>query len=455
MLLKQRVAGFVILLLAFSSFSVLSQAKTPSFSKNLFVKIGSEQWVEEKLREYPELLWLADSQYSLIPLNIPESREKHRLCFSLDLFNKQSPEFDEAIRSLAYLNLILDGSKTAYNSLLSLQEGAVLPFKQFISIHKYFKQLSASLSIQSGKEQSVRFFESAVIFRRIGNSLKARQIFQPYFREDNESVFRKKAFQVLNRFPELAPSYARLSEHLKTYLQQVGHIIDYPNVFNLTESFFAWEKLNLVNDPVLASVDLSLYFLSACGQFGCDAVFYKDFSSFIQANRLLKDYGAKVAYYYYLSSKAKSFGFDPTNKIDEALTRIAVLVGCEEKSSDGIFLKEGFSKLSELEAKVFIAHCFHADTPKKLNMKGLSDLIKSLSSRLVIEDNNRKEVIASTLKIFSQTLLTYNDMKTKNLLETDTELHFEDALSSYNEIDLNHKEFSIRIHANGQVNLIV
>lgn len=444
--------GFLTILTVLAPLAPL-QGKVYAAVKEAGPRIGSEKWVEEKLRKYPELLWLADSRNALIPLESFGANAANQGYLSLSLFGKQSPEFDHAVRDLIYFHLFLDGSKTSYYTLNEFQKEPLLPFKQFLSLHKYFKRIFLSFSTQEGPDQSMRFFETSLILKEIGTSLKAQQIFLPYFSEIESKSFYKKALQVMTEFPELSPSYRMLSSNLRKYLPFIGSIANYEDMFTLNRVISHWEKFGSF-DSNLVTFDLGLYFLDTCGKQGCYSPFFKDFTSFTQALRLFRDNGSQTAYYYYLTTKAKSLGFSLADKTEELLTRVATMMHCECTPIEGAHLKEAFLALTHKDMEVLTEHFFKDNTPKDCNIVGLESLVERLSPKLV-GDSTKKERVAATLKILAEALSVYDEMISKNLIPQDTRLNFEEAVDICREIDLAHQEFSIRIHVNGLVNLII
>lgn len=199
MLINFTFRNCLLFLVTLSSVPVFSAPQPRGTLPSSTTKIGSEVWIEQKVRQYPELLWLVEPSSTGASLKSPSGA-----IFSPTLFQKKVPAFDIAVRSLIHLHLLIQGSRQAYAQLIQLQTSeSPLTFKQFLALHK---QLTLFLNSPKEFYDSVKVLETAIVLRHLGCSTKAVAAFKPYFSEMQRETFYTKALHVLHTFPELSPS---------------------------------------------------------------------------------------------------------------------------------------------------------------------------------------------------------------------------------------------------------
>ena len=229
MLVNFTFRSSLLLLIALSSVPIFSAPQLHAALPSTAAKIGSEAWIEQKVRQYPELLWLVEPSSSGASLKLPSG-----VVFSPQLFQKKIPAFDIAVRSLIHLHLLIQGSRQAYAQLIQLQANdSPLTFKQFLSLHK---QLTLFLNSPKEFYDSIKVLETAIVLRHLGCSTKAATTFRPYFSETQKEIFYTKALHVLRTFPELSPSFARLSPEQKALFFSLRKLANYDELLALTNT---------------------------------------------------------------------------------------------------------------------------------------------------------------------------------------------------------------------------
>ncbi|WP_213358307.1 hypothetical protein [Chlamydiifrater phoenicopteri] len=433
----------------------------PSFSipstsypapKKAVTKIGSELWIEQKLRQYPELLWLAD-----VPANLSSQRssfEENSQHPSEVLFERESPGFDDTIRSLIYLHLLLNGSRLSYVTLTRLiKPTEALPsFKLFQSLHK---QLVKYLNSPKAFDNSVKILETSLVLKNIGYSRKARQLFQPYFTENDPALFYDKAMLVLKAFPELSPSYSRLSQEQKDAFLSLRKLDNYGDLLSLTKSpSKKLLQLSRTKYPVVL-LDACLYNLDAFGAGIPREEFYQNlqvFSAYLQQNSTLEE-----AFSRYLSFRANKLGFEGQTKADMTLVRLASLMNISSPNEAAALLWS-FQNLSSEELGHIIS-AFYSSSGEYLerDIRGLPALTTGLAaitpSTIVGVEPRLRQVFSATLSLLAKGLKTEKEMLQKQLLPKGTVLDFVETASTFGGLNVFSDTIFVRIHLNGSVSI--
>ncbi|WP_246481868.1 hypothetical protein [Chlamydiifrater volucris] len=431
------------------SFPLPNSSSTPGKAA---AKIGSELWIEQKLRQYPELLWLADvpAHLSAQRLNTDEGSQHS----SETLFERESPEFDSTIRSLIYLHLLLNGSRLSYVTLTKLvKSNEALPsFKLFQSLHK---QLVKYLNSPKAFDNSVKILETSLVLKNIGCSRKARQLFQPYFTENDPALFYDKAMLVLKAFPELSPSYSRLSTEQKDAFLSLRKLGNYGDLLSLTKSpSKKLLQLGRTKHPVVL-LDVCLYNLDAFGSGSYKEDFFQNlqvFSAYLQQNSTVEE-----AFSRYLNFRANKLGLEGQSKSDMTLVRLSSLMNISSPS-EAAALFWSFHNLSSEEME-YITSAFYSTGGEYLerDIKGLPALTVGLAAitpnTIVGIEPRLRQVFSATLSLLAKGLKTEKDMLQKQLLPKGTVLDFVETASTFGGLNVFSDTISVRIHLNGSVSI--
>lgn len=404
-------------------------------------KIGSETWIEQKVRQYPELLWLTD------PSGVAASPSSGQT-FSTSIFEKNVPAFDTAIRSLIYLHLLLQGSRHAYGQIVLM--GTSMTFKQFQSIHK---QLNRFLNSPKNFDDALKILETAIVLKPLGYSTKAVSLFRPYFSDPNPSTFYSKALQVLRTFPNLCPSFARLSSDQREAFCSLRKLMDYSALLDLTappNSTFL--TIGRSQRPLLV-LDLYLHALDRYGSGDYSSEFHLTFTPLIQ---LLNQHATiEEAFSRYLNYRAHQLGIEGNSRHDLALVRLATLMGLSPSEISGLYWS--FHDLPKDAADLLVDHFYSSQGEYlTLSILGLPRLVEDLfqASQLPTTQEGRfRQAYSTALSLIIKGLEAHKDMLNKKILPNGTVLDFSETIASSGGIDVFSENTSIRIHLDGTVSI--
>ncbi|EPP38667.1 hypothetical protein CP10881SC42_0101 [Chlamydia avium] len=411
-------------------------------------KIGSDAWIEAKLRQYPELLWLAEPS---VALNNSPSISKSN--YSLSLFEKKIPTLDIAIRSLIYLHLFIQGSRQSYGQFCQLQSPEdCLSFKQFQTIHK---QLILFFNAPKHFDNTLKILETAIVLRHIGCSAKAVAIFKPYFSESCINSFYFKALHVLQAFPELSPSFSRLSPEQKEVFLSLRHLTDYYSLFNLTTAPDTRLLATGRTKRPLVILDLYLHALDVCGEKKCSQELYHNFVpllSMLQQHATIEE-----AFSRYFTYRANRLGFEGSSKHDMVLVRLATLM--ELSPSEAASLALTFKHLPPEEAESLINSFYTAQGEHiPLTIRGLPNLVSGLlqagqGTATTTPESRLRQVYATALSLLIKSLKVHKEMLKKHLLDEATILDFSQTSGSCGGLDIFSENVAVRVHLNGSVSI--
>lgn len=434
---NQITFGIITLMFGFTGVTIHPQifaaAKPtdPTIYNSRIIKIGSEAWIETKLRQYPELLWL-------LTTNTSQTQDKSA--------------FDQAIRSLIHLHLFVSGSRVSYSTLLNLSsdEEDALSFKQFMIVHK---QLSKYLESNLSFDNPLKMLETAVVFKYLEQAPKAVTIFKPYFNETRTGYFYFKALQVLQTFPDLLPSYSRLSTKQKEVFQHLRKLGDYSHLLNLSECpKKELRMLGQTKKPIML-LDLFLYSFDLCGSNNYSQDTFYNLSSLVS---MLQEHSTvEEAFSRYLTYRANRLGFSGQSRTEMSLVRLATLMNISS-SNEISALKWGFKNLSEKDAQVIINSFYSLNGEYRPHLiHGLPELLANLTASTNYNASNNpdgklKHTFLTALNILVKGLETHQEMLKKQLLPDHIVLNFAEIGAS-NELDISSEETSVRIHLDGSV----
>ena len=429
-----------------SSVPVFSATQPRVMIPSTTTKIGSEAWIEQKVRQYPELLWLVEPSSAGASLKAPSGT-----IFSPLLFQKKVPAFDVAVRSLIHLHLLVQGSRQAYAQLIQLQANeSPLTFKQFLSLHK---QLTLFLNSPKEFYDSIKVLETAIILRHLGCSSRAVTTFKPYFSETQREAFYTKALHVLHTFPELSPSFARLSPEQKTLFFSLRKLANYDELLALTNTP-SFQLLSVGRSQrALLALDLYLYALDFCGEQGLSSQFHMNFAPL---QSMLQQYATvEEAFSRYFTYRANRLGFDGTSRTDMALVRLATLL--DLSSSEAAILTTSFKSLSPEDAEGLV-NSFYTNKGDSLalSLRGLPALISELTRTAhgnTSAEARSQHIYATTLSLVAKSLRTHKDMQNKQILPKDVVLDFSNTAASCQGLDIFSENVVVQIHLNGTVSI--
>lgn len=443
-------ACLVACLLSFPYLSVGAPTSSVMLQTNLSSgkgKIGSDSWIEHKLRQYPELLWLTE------PSAAASIATTGKTTYSLSLFDKKIPAFDVAIRSLIYLHLLIQGSRQSYAQLCQLQPGEnSITFKQFQTAHR---QLMHFLNSPKHFDNTLKILETAIVLKHLGCSAKAAANFKPYFTETRVDAFYAKALHVLQAFPELSPSYSRLSPEQKEVLVALRRLTDYDALFNLTTAPSSQLlSVGRVKRP-LVILDLYLYSLDICGEHNCSQEFYYNFAPLL--SMLQQHATAEEAFSRYFTYRANRLGFEGSSRSDMTLVRLATLMELSPAETSALTWSYKNLPIDESESLVNSFYTVQGELIP-LEIRGLPNLITGLlqanhGTATSSPESRLRQVYSTALSLVVKSLRVQKDMLKKQLLDQTTVLDFSETTISCGGLDIFSENIAVRVHLNGSVSV--
>ncbi|BAE80893.1 conserved hypothetical protein [Chlamydia felis Fe/C-56] len=437
-----------LLSLPYISFGAPTSSMLPTSPSSGKGKIGSDSWIEHKLRQYPELLWLTE------PSSTTEGiTTTFRTAYSLSLFDKKLPAFDVAIRSLIYLHLLIQGSRQSYAQLCQLQPSENnITFKQFQTAHR---QLIYFLNSPKHFDNTLKILETAIVLKHLGYSAKATANFKPYFTESRADAFYAKALHVLQAFPKLSPSYSRLSPEQKEVLVSLRRLADYDSLFNLTTMPSAQLlSVGRAKRPLVV-LDLYLYALDIYGRNNCSQEFYYNFAPLL--SMLQQHATVEEAFSRYFTYRANRLGFEGSSRSDMALVRLATLMELSPEETSALSWSFKNLPIDESESLVNSFYTMQGEHVP-LDIHGLPNLITGLlqanhGSATVSPESRLRQIYSTALSLVVKSLRVHKDMMKKQLLDQATVLDFSETTGSCGGLDIFSENIAVRVHLNGSVSV--
>lgn len=321
-------------------------------------------WVRLCTGQYPEILWLADENVR----KTEEGRASLQGAYSEQLFGKKFIEFDRTIMTLHCLGLILDGSEQAYQQFAKEQpEDVRLSKESFNKLHRQGVSLLRSVPELSELEV-IQAMEASLVLGDIGKSERAREVFKPYgAKAPDHDDFHEEVMQILQKHPELCPTFNRLSPAGKRLLSQTANLAHYGHVTHIEGGPSMFSKLKQSNLPKSSPVALLFdFFVHTCDVAGAlghvnnqSSLVYTEPSHramqgvFESCKVLASPHKTEVdAYNTYLAIRAGWLGLNADDRTDRALTRMGAMLRLFTLE-EGAVLKKAVSKLpSDVRQKI-------------------------------------------------------------------------------------------------------
>lgn len=305
----------------------------------IFSPVEGIQWVEQCIEQYPEILWLADSNVH----KTEEGLSTLQGTYSEQLFGQEYIEFDRTIMTIHCLKIILDGSENAYLTFTATQPKDVkLSEESFHTLHLQGQKLLQSKWEGMSELQMAQAMETALILGDIGKSEKARELFKPYgIKALDHDDFYGEVIQVIVKHPKLCPSFSKLPTSAKKLLAEVANLAHYGHITHLEGGPSMFSKLKesslASKDPIALAFDLFVHTLDVAGALG----HVNNQSSLVYTeptHRAMQAMGEAVrvlsnphkneldAYNSYLSVRASWLGLDPNDSSDRVLARSGAML---------------------------------------------------------------------------------------------------------------------------------
>jgi len=337
-----------------SNFSSSLEQLQPITSSSL----KNTAWAQLCANQYPETLWLADENVR----QTEEGKASLQGSYSEQLFGKKFIEFDRTIMTLRCLQLILDGSDSAYEEFTKDQpENTKLLRESFDKLHRQGHGLLISRFRKISQPEMIQTLEAALVLGDIGKSEKARKIFKPYGAEaPDHDDFHEEVIHILQKHPEICPTFNRLTPESKKLISQTANLAHYGHITHIEGGSSMFSKLkqsNILRDsPEALLFDFFVHICDVSGALGHvnsqSSLVYTEpthlaMQGVFESCMVLADPNKTEidAYNTYLNIRANWLGLNIQNQKDRVLTRVGAMLRLFNPE-DGVVLEEAFSKLS-------------------------------------------------------------------------------------------------------------
>lgn len=362
---KTRRMGLTLLfgvLLGVGSYGYANYSSTPNLSVQInpitSSKINGVDWARLCVKQYPEILWLADEKVRITQ----EDRATLQGSYSEQLFGKKFIEFDRTIMTLHCLKLILDGSDEAYQQFTQAQpENTKLTRESFEALHRQGLTLQKSRFQGMSELEMAQAMEAALVLGDIGKSEKAREVFKAYgAKAPDHDDFHEEVIQILQKHPELCPTFNLLPQASKQLLTQTANLAHYGHITHIEGGPGMFSKLSrsgiASNFPIFLSFDFFVHTCDVAGALGHvnnqSSLVYTEPSHLamqgvLESCRVLATPNKTEmdAYNAYLAIRANWLGLNVQDRTDRALTRMGAMLRLFTPE-EGAILKKAVLKLS-------------------------------------------------------------------------------------------------------------
>lgn len=336
-----------------------AQDGSSASSSIIYSPLSGKQWAEKCIEQYPEILWLADTDVR----KTEEGNVSPQESYSTQLFNQKYVEFDRTLMTIECLKLILEGSPSSYQKFTEAQpENTKLSHESFQILHAQGQQLLQSQWKDLSKNQIAEAMETALVLGDIGKSQRARVLFKPYGIEaPDHDDFHGEIMLILEQQPELSPSFARLSLSAKQLLIKTANLAHYGHVTHLEGSTDMFREIRQstipYSDPIALSFDLFVHTCDVAGALGhvnhqSSLVYteptHRAMQTMNKAIQLLSNPHKTEwdAYQAYLTTRATWLGLDPYDPEDRVLTRVGAMLRLFTPE-EGLTLRQALIALDE------------------------------------------------------------------------------------------------------------
>lgn len=418
-----------------------SRLSPSSVNMVLFSPVEGRAWVEKCIKKHPEILLLADAHVR----KTEEGQATLEGSYSEQLFGLKYIEFDRTIMTLHCLRLLLDENvKQAYETFTKAQPAdKKLSFDSFKTLHDQGQKILHSRWGGLSKFELAEAMEAALVLGDIGKSVKARQLFEPYhIGAPDHDDFHGEAMAVLEKKPQLCPSFARLSPQAKALLVKVANLAHYGHITHLEGSPGMFTKLREsgvpVQDPEAIDFDLFVHTCDVAGALGHvnneSSIVYTE-----QAHQAMQAMGQSVrvlsdadkteweAYDAYLEKRAAWLGLDAHDSGDRVLARIGAMLRLFTKE-EGDVLRKAMSQIDEQTRQRISAQLdvHQQDLTMRTPTYMPAMLVNLLNNRTLgasVEERLQNTIMIG-LPLIARVLEEYKTMLVEQRIDADVPLNF-------------------------------
>ena len=438
--IKKIFSALLIGVICLTTIHLHAKDSSPTSSPIICSSLLGKQWVEKCIEKYPEILWLADENVR----KTEEGNASSQDSYSTQLFDQKYVEFDRTLMTIECLKLILEGSPSSYQKFTAAQpKDMTLSPESFQTLHAQGQQLLQSNWKGLSKNQIAEAMETALVLGDIGKSAQARKLFKPYGIEaPDHDDFHGEIMLILEKQPELSPSFARLSLPAKQLLVKTANLAHYGHITHLegaTDMFRGLCQSTLpYNDPIALSFDLFIHTCDVAGALGhvnpqSSLVYteptHRAMQTMNKAVQLLSNPHKTEwdAYQAYLTTRATWLGLDPHNPEDRVLTRIGAMLRLFTPQ-EGTTLRQALMALDESSRNRIIAELdVKKEFPLTRTPTYIPALLINLSNNSQLGNSKEErlsQAITLGLPFISRVLKSHKDLVDSQQISADIPLNF-------------------------------
>jgi len=333
---------------------------------NSLGNIGSLEWVQEKIKTYPELSWLLSKDVEHTQEGTPIQQENS---WSIKLKGAFYPEFERTMATLVNLYLILDGSDRAFNRFVASQpKEDALTKESFEKLHHY--ALKTTVSHTDG----LKAVEIDLLLGDMGKTATARKLAKEFSIEEHDhDLF---LGECLKKCPQIFPTFLTLSPALQEELKASTALVHFGHFSHLEGGPEILMKLRysrlITSNPKALNLQLLAHALDISGarahedNRGSKAFTNKIFLSWNGMKDVLSELklgSEKDVISRYVKFRAGLLGLDPTQKEDCMLVRIGALMRLFTPE-EGQAMKKAYYALEDNQKEI-VAEAFDPFTPRQ------------------------------------------------------------------------------------------
>jgi hypothetical protein len=323
-------------------------------------RIGSHQWIEEKVKTYPELEWLLGEDVEHTQEGASSQQESS---WSKNLKGQHYPEFERTMATFVNFYLVLKGGDDAFQQFIASQPPEeALTRENFDLFHAYARKVAGN------DQNNLKTIEADLLLGDMGKTPTARRLAKEHsIDERDHDIF---LGQCLEKCPQIFPTFLTLSPTIQKELKESAGLIHFGHVAHLEGGPEILKKLKesnlLARNPKAFDLAMLTYMLDVSGarahetNRGAKSFTNKTFlgiNGMKDALYKLSEGSEEEAISAYVAYRASLLGLDPENKEDAVLTRLGAMMRLFTLE-EGSALKEAYQNLKDNDQKNAITQTF-------------------------------------------------------------------------------------------------
>jgi len=330
------------------------KSENTSVQKETKAPLGSQEWVIEKIKLYPELQWLLDKTAQHTQEGKSENVDHS---WSQKLTGHHYPEFERTLLSILNLHLIADGSNYAYAYFVTLQ-----PPKEKIS-PAHFKRLHdfASDVLKNDPEQ-LKVIETNLLLGDMGKTPLAHKKAEQYgIKEADHDLFLDAC---LHKCPQIFPTFLKAPSKVQLRIIKTVGLIHFGHVVHVEggpEILTNLKKSEIFKkNPKDFDFDILTYICDLSAARGHEdnrgsKVLTENTFKVIEAVKdtihFLAKHNEQEALKFYLNKRAEWLGLNENEEGKYILARFGAMMRLFSKD-EGKALQQAYASLSKDQKKI-------------------------------------------------------------------------------------------------------